>query len=693
MKKLITALLIAAQLFCILIPVGAVSAPEADGFVSKEGETSLLGNDISFFVPNAADNVITQSAKVENQTYTAGSNTKNIAVSLIKNGAEQSIENVAYVAYKIKNNGAQVINIGTRLNLKSGETRQAGATAPLCFDAQTGAKLNLTDSWSYSSNKLISDKSLATVEIPAGAEIYMVLPITSVNDSERYVPAIEKSATAFDEKAKTDGNLRARNADATKYMGSMYTDKGYLNLVSLDIYYNGSGASRDCSNPVSYEVSGVYFMTREDYTLKTAETNVSLLKSPLRFFMPDQSKNLMSTPTVANEVTHSNSSNSVTVNIAESDYTKNSIDELAYATYKLTNNGTSVMNVGTRLGLKGSKNTSNAGATLPIVYDAVTGERLNYVDSWTYSSNKLISDSTVVTVEIPAGASVYIVVPMTSVNDDSASRSVPTLEKVTDAFSNTQKTAGNLRVRTSHATQIQTNAAAGDHYLSYINIYVAGSGATRDYANTFSYEISGLWTMTRQEYTERYTEMNFAMDNGASVYMNQKAGIRFTSCVNSADYYYLVDRYGKDNVSFGTLITPAAYVQAAGALTFEALNALDTQVYGDVKYLDVKATEFFSENGAELKIAGSVVDIKTANYNLAFSSVSYIKIVDGDNVIYIYADGVQTRSIAQVAQLAVADRSAAQTEAYANYIGDGNANGEYSPYTPEQINILKGFYS
>ena len=693
MKKLITALLIIAQLLCIVIPVGAVSAPEADGFVSKSGESSLLGNDISFFVPDASDNIITQSTKVENQTYTTVSGS-NIPVSLTKNGVEQSIENVAYVAYKIKNNSSQVINIGTRLNIFSSVTRQAGATAPLCFDAQTGAQLSLTDSWSYSSNKLISDQSAATVEIPAGAEIYMVLPITSVNDSSRYVPAIEKSAAAFDGSAKTNGNLRAKNSSATSDMTTKYESNGYLYLRSLDVYYSGSGASRDYSNPVSYEVSGVYFMTREDYTLKTAETNVSLLKSPLRFFMPDQSKNLVSASTTVNNATYTaNTASSIDLSIKENG-AEVKLEDLAYITYKFTNNGESVINIGTRLNLY-SSNTKRAGATLVYVYDATTGERLDYTESWSYSSTPLISDGTVATVEIPAGATVYIVVPMTTVNE--SDRYVPALEKAETVFNTGKpaKTEGNLRARNADeaAEMHKRYEQNGYQYLRKIEVFCGGSGATRSFASTFSYEVSGVWAMTRQEYTERYTEMNFAMDSGASVYMNQKAGIRFTSSVNSADYYYLVDRYGKDNVSFGTIITPAAYVQAAGALTFEALNALDTQVYGDVKYLDVQATEFFSEDGASFKIAGSIVDIKTANYNLAFSSVSYIKIVDGEEVIYIYADSVQTRSIAQVAQLAVDDRSAAQTEAYANYIGDGNAKGAYSPYTPEQINVLKGFYS
>ena len=693
MKKLITVLLVIAQLICIMIPIGAVSAPEANGFVGKAGETSLLGNDVSFFVPEASDSLISESVKVENKTCTDVSGT-NVAVSLTKNGTEISIENVAYVAYKIKNNTAQVINIGTRLNIFSSVTRQAGATAPLCFDAQTGAKLDLTDSWSYSSNKLISDKSAASVEIPAGMEIYMVLPMTSVNEADRYVPAVEKSAATFDGTTKTDGNLRAKNASATNDMNTRYTANGYLYLRSLDVYYSGCGEARDYSNPFSYEISGVYFMTREDYALKTAESNVSLTKSPLRFFLPDQSKNLVSAPTAVKNATYTaNTASSIDLSIKENG-AEVKLEDLAYITYKFTNNGESVINIGTRLNLF-SSNTKRAGATLVYVYDAVTGERLDYTESWSYSSAPLISDGTVSTVEIPAGATVYIVVPMTSVNE--GDRYVPALEKATTVFNTSKpaKTEGNLRARSADeaAEMYKRYEQNGYQYLRKIDVFCGGSGATRSFDTAFSYEVSGVWAMTRDEYTERYTEMNFAMDSGASVYMNQKAGIRFMSSVNSADYYYLVDRYGKDNVSFGTIITPAAYVQAAGALTFEALDALDTQVYGDVKYLDVQATEFFSKNGASFKIAGSIVDIKTANYNLAFSSVSYIKIVDGEEVIYIYADSVQTRSIAQVAQLAVDDRSAAQTEAYANYIGDGNAKGAYSPYTPEQINVLKGFYS
>ena len=183
-------------------------------------------------------------------------------------------------------------------------------------------------------------------------------------------------------------------------------------------------------------------------------------------------------------------------------------------------------------------------------------------------------------------------------------------------------------------------------------------------------------------------DIGFSMLEGARIRLNEVTGIRFESTVDVATYNALVATYGAENVKFGTLIAPESYYIEAGAMTFEALEKLDKTV----KYLKVEAGAFYKTGNTVNTIAGSIAKIAEKNYKANYTAVGYIEITVGEDIFYLYADAPQTRSIAQVAEAAVNDRSTEKGGEYQYEIADDNAKGAYSPYDKDQIDLLKTFY-
>ena len=100
----------------------------------------------------------------------------------------------------------------------------------------------------------------------------------------------------------------------------------------------------------------------------------------------------------------------------------------------------------------------------------------------------------------------------------------------------------------------------------------------------------------------------------------------------------------------------------------------------------VKAEKFQSE-GDFLTFTAALINIREANLGEQFSARIYYKDAAGN---YTYSDFSKTdnsRSIAEVAQLALNDTKAEQNEEY-KYVTE---DGKYSPYTEEQRTILSGF--
>ena len=132
------------------------------------------------------------------------------------------------------------------------------------------------------------------------------------------------------------------------------------------------------------------------------------------------------------------------------------------------------------------------------------------------------------------------------------------------------------------------------------------------------------------------------LTKGVATYRNEKVtvedteytveGIRFTTTVTEADFQTLVDLVdaGKvDSVEFGTLITTKAWADAAGAVTFEALNAKK----GDkTAYVAVMATigDFYDID----TFAGTIC---TTNTERTYVAVGFAKVTIGKTVLYVYS--------------------------------------------------------
>lgn len=370
----------------------------------------------------------------------------------------------------------------------------------------------------------------------------------------------------------------------------------------------------------------------------------------------------------------------------------------AYLSYKVKNNADVAVAIASGVYFATTSKNLGAAVMVPMVYDATTGARLDLKTSDTYAT-PLSAVWGQPMVEIPANTEVYVVVPLSSIDD--ATKYIPGIAYATgDTFAGKGQISQKGVLYSSNAdrtgwAQDYVNAKGAAH-IKQIQMFVLGNAdATNNTMvakGNFDLTISGVYVTTKEEYNAKYAAANFAM-NGGAVRMNQETGIRFASTLSKNYYNYLTETYGEENVTFGTIITPEHYATAAGAMTFAALDALDTAVYGATKYLNVTADGFYKETETQAQIVGSLVGIKETHYDWNYTAVSYVKIVDGENVMYVYADNAVSRSIAGVAKDAVNDRMQEQATGYGYEINDGNANGKWSPYTTTQIDLLKGFYA
>ena len=149
------------------------------------------------------------------------------------------------------------------------------------------------------------------------------------------------------------------------------------------------------------------------------------------------------------------------------------------------------------------------------------------------------------------------------------------------------------------------------------------------------------------------SEKSVTMNVGASIRLASETGIRFMGFVSVAAVEMLQESFGADAVSYGVLIAPMAFVNAAGGATHGELDTYATAqngfAEGEKAYVDVVAEDWFK--GETGKIAGSIIKLPVARYNTGFTGVAYIDV----NGYKIYADAPQTRSISYVAQKAIDD--------------------------------------
>ncbi len=184
---------------------------------------------------------------------------------------------------------------------------------------------------------------------------------------------------------------------------------------------------------------------------------------------------------------------------------------------------------------------------------------------------------------------------------------------------------------------------------------------------------------------------------GASIRLNAPNGLRFETRIDKADYDALVATYGAENVKTGTIILPADYLSET-YLTGDKFD-LNAYILASTEGTDYKNIKnqlgFYNEDTASADgyylYYGSLVEIQTENLTRDFVGVGYVSITSGDNTIMIYGGNsisAHSRNISEIALLAYNDRSSVQTEKYCYEVsGEGN----YSPYSPEILELISGF--
>ena len=136
-----------------------------------------------------------------------------------------------------------------------------------------------------------------------------------------------------------------------------------------------------------------------------------------------------------------------------------------------------------------------------------------------------------------------------------------------------------------------------------------------------------------------------ALTAGATSYNPVAQGIRFTTAIDADDFQTLVDLYDEgevDMIEFGTLITTEAWADAAGAVTFAAL---DTAVgeSGKTAYVAVMATIGDFYDGLNT-FAGSIGNAKAER---TYVAVGFAKVTIGEEVLYVYS-AATTETLASV---------------------------------------------
>lgn len=171
--------------------------------------------------------------------------------------------------------------------------------------------------------------------------------------------------------------------------------------------------------------------------------------------------------------------------------------------------------------------------------------------------------------------------------------------------------------------------------------------------------------------------MQMSMDAEASVRLDDPSGLRFTTRVQNQAYTYL---QSVATLSLGTLITKADYFENAD---YTGL----TREFAETK-LDI-VSKTGKTDGGNYVFHGVIVNVKASHYDWDFVSRGYMTIEYADGTSATFYTNTTVRSIAFVAQQAYEDRQTAYDETNYKY---ETADGDYSRYTTEELQLLQSFY-
>lgn len=145
----------------------------------------------------------------------------------------------------------------------------------------------------------------------------------------------------------------------------------------------------------------------------------------------------------------------------------------------------------------------------------------------------------------------------------------------------------------------------------------------------------------------------FAMVLGASVRLDEPAGLRFSATLNKT----VAETFNEEGVTleFGTLIAPSDYMTDESQLTLDA----------EFKFLNIVRT-VWDEKGAkdgELRFNGAIIGLFEYNYTRTFVGKAYAKFSFNGNEVVVYATpNDNARSVKAVATMALTDEKAEYTD-------------------------------
>ena len=174
--------------------------------------------------------------------------------------------------------------------------------------------------------------------------------------------------------------------------------------------------------------------------------------------------------------------------------------------------------------------------------------------------------------------------------------------------------------------------------------------------------------------------VEFAMFNGASIRVSAPTGVRFSTQIDRGQLEE-IEACGA-TVSFGTLIAMASDITPEEMLDYSILTK-----GCEIKHLDVE-TKVTLDVDRFVQFNGAVVGIKTTNYTKQFVGRGYMTITysTGDTQTFYASVTDNARSVAEVAELALADTCGLQTNQY-KYLD----NGCYCLFDENQVAVLNGF--
>ena len=201
--------------------------------------------------------------------------------------------------------------------------------------------------------------------------------------------------------------------------------------------------------------------------------------------------------------------------------------------------------------------------------------------------------------------------------------------------------------------------------------------------------VYGADEATVSEVVVKGTSPKLMLEDGASVRMSTPTGIRFTGYANKN--YVDALKTETNEVTLGMLITPTEYLSNVDKFTKEALDNCN-DITGR-KYLEIDATTVLTDKD-DYKINCAMVNVLKYNYDREFSAILYVKVTEGDTTEYIYSaynKANNSRSIAYVASVALADVKDAADSSYKYAVTVVTGETKYSPYSDEDRATLESF--